>query len=229
MIVNINNVDIYYEKSGNGKPLILLHGNGETHKIFHKAIQLLQEHFTVYAVDLRGHGNSSKIQEYHYLDMANDIKCFIESEKIESPILFGFSDGGIIGLLLASKYPRLFSQLIVSGANLNPKGIRRGWLQVFKIIYKFTKDSKMKMMLQEPNITSEMLQKIEVPTVVTAGSRDMIKEEHTKFIADLIKNSSLKILKGEGHGSYIVNSDKIAKLILEVITLEEFESGLKDK
>ncbi|WP_353514033.1 alpha/beta fold hydrolase, partial [Vallitalea maricola] len=55
----------------------MLHGNGETHEIFNRSISLLQEYFTVYAIDFRDHGNSSKVSELHYEDHAKDIYEFI--------------------------------------------------------------------------------------------------------------------------------------------------------
>lgn len=215
MMCRVNNINLYYEKSGIGKPLLLLHGNGETHKIFDKAMPLLAEHFTVYAIDSRGHGQSDAVLEYHYDDFAEDIKCFIDELKLERPILYGFSDGGIIGLLIAAKYPQLLSQLIISGANTMPDGIRTGWLRLFQCINAIVKDPKMTMMLIEPNITTEMLRRIVVPTMVLAGSRDMVKRSHTEYIADSIPNSKLCILRGEGHGSYVLHRTKIVNLILD--------------
>ena len=217
MICHVNNINLYYEKSGTGRPLILIHGNGQTHKIFDKAIPLLAERFTVYAIDSRGHGQSESVVEYHYDDFAEDIRCFIEELKLQGTILYGFSDGGIIGLLLAARYPQLLSQIIISGANLSPDGIRTGWLKLFKCINAIVKDPKMTMMLTEPNITEEMLSSIIIPTTILAGSHDMVKQNHTKYIADSIPNSKLHILKGEGHGSYVLHSTKIVKLILEAI------------
>ncbi|MDU5108210.1 alpha/beta hydrolase [Clostridium sp.] len=217
MICRVNNTNLYYEKSGTGRPLILIHGNGQTHKIFDKAIPLLAEKFTVYAIDSRGHGQSESVVEYHYDDFAEDIRCFIEELKLQETILYGFSDGGIIGLLLAARYPQLLSQIIISGANLSPDGIRTGWLKLFKFINAIVKDPKMTMMLTEPNITEEMLSSIIIPTTILAGSHDMVKQNHTKYIADSIPNSKLHILKGEGHGSYVLHSTKIVKLILEAI------------
>ncbi len=216
MRCHVNNINLYYEKSGTGKPLLLIHGNGETHKIFDKAMPLLAEYYTVYAIDSRGHGKSDVTLEYHYDDFAEDIKCFIEELNLEQPILYGFSDGGIVGLLLAAKYPQLLSQIIISGANLNPNGIRTGWLKLFQCINAIVKDPKMTMMLKEPNITAEMLSHIEIPTTVLAGSRDMVKQSHTQYISDNIPNSKLHILPGEGHGSYVLHSTKIVKLILDV-------------
>lgn len=217
MICRVNNTNLYYEKYGTGRPLILIHGNGQTHKIFDKAIPLLAERFTVYAIDSRGHGQSESVVEYHYDDFAEDIRCFIEELKLHETILYGFSDGGIIGLLLAARYPQVLSQIIISGANLSPDGIRTGWLKLFKFINAIVKDPKMTMMLTEPNITEEMLSSIIIPTTILAGSHDMVKQNHTKYIADSIPNSKLHILKGEGHGSYVLHSTKIVKLILEAI------------
>jgi pimeloyl-ACP methyl ester carboxylesterase len=218
LIVHINGINIFYEKYGQGEPLILLHGNGESHKIFDKAIEILKEHFTIYALDTRGHGQSEKISEVHYSEMVEDVHAFIEALDIKKPILYGFSDGGIIGLYLAAQYPSLLSKLIISGANTTPTGIRNGWLKLFRIIYWVTRDPNFKMMLEEPNISDKILQKIKIPTIVLAGSKDMIKKEHTEYIACNIPNSSLSILDGESHGSYIVHSDKIAKLIIENVS-----------
>lgn len=215
MKVNVNGVSLYYEKSGVGRPLIMLHGNGETHNIFDKAIPLLAARFTVYAPDSRGHGESSPVESYHYDDMMEDVRAFIEALALEKPVLYGFSDGGILGLLLASKYPTLLSGLIVSGANTRPTGIRDGWLKFFTLLNRRVHDPKIEMMLAEPHITAEMLQGIPTPTLVLAGGHDMVKRSDTEWIADNLPNSTLRILPLHGHGSYIVHRRKIAKLILD--------------
>ncbi len=69
------------------------------------------------------------------------------------------------------------------------------------------------MMIYEPNITLEELKNIDIPTVVLAGEKDIVKFEHTKLIADNIKNSKMEIILGENHGSYIINSEKIYDII----------------
>ena len=115
--IKVNNINLFYTCTGSGSPLIMLHGNGEDHTIFDEAVALLSKHFTVYAIDSRDHGQSDKVDELHYDDMAEDIRIFIEELGLEKPILYGFSDGGIIGLLLAIKYPELLSKVIGSGVN----------------------------------------------------------------------------------------------------------------
>lgn len=65
------------------------------------------------------------------------------------------------------------------------------------------------MILDEPNIPIGDLKKIAIPVHVLAGEKDIIKLEHTKLIANNIKNSTLEIIKKENHGSYIIHSDKL--------------------
>lgn len=216
MQIKVNNINLFYTCQGVGEPLIMLHGNGEDHTIFDEAVELLSEHFTVYAIDTRDHGQSDKVNELHYSDMAEDVKCFIEELHLEKPVLYGFSDGGIVGLLLAIKYSNLLSKVIGSGVNASPDGLVKGWHAIFKIIYFFNRSPQFKLMLTEPDITAEELGKITIPVFFTGGSRDMIQQKHMQWIADCIHGAELKILDGEKHGSYIIHSRRIAEVILEI-------------
>lgn len=217
MFVEVNRVTLYYEVFGEGTPLIMVHGNGETHEIFNEAAQVLKNNYQVYLIDSRGHGKSSKGSEIHYEDMAEDIRSIVETLELEQPIFYGFSDGGIIGLLLASKYPKLLSTLIISGANIYPKGMKRRWYYLFSCIFKITKDRLVGLMLKEPNISKEELSCISIPTYVLAGSHDMVRRKHTMEIVNAISTSKCKIVKRAGHGSYIVHKEKIAQLMLEYL------------
>lgn len=213
MKLHVNGIDLYYEKTGQGPPLLMMHGNGETHAIFHRAVKQLRDRFTVYAIDTRAHGRSSRVKPLHYADMAEDIAQLINALGLKKPFFYGFSDGGIVGLMLAFTYPQLLSRLAVSGASLTPSSSTDATLRFFRIMYKLTRGAKWKLMLDEPQITPEQLAKIEVPTLVLAGEKDMIKEEHTRIIAASVPGARLKILPGEGHASYIMYSTKFCKLI----------------
>ncbi|MCL2495384.1 MAG: alpha/beta hydrolase [Oscillospiraceae bacterium] len=213
MTIHVNNIDIYYEKAGSGPPVILLHGNGETHKIFRVATQRLAEKYTVYAIDSRGHGKSGRVKALHYADMAEDVARFIEKVGLERPMLYGFSDGGIVALLLAIKYPALLSRLAVSGANLNPRSLSRGFLRFSRAMYAITRGCRWKLMLSEPDITEEELSRIEAPVLVLAGGKDIVEARHTRIIAGAIPGARLRILPGEGHASYVVNSPKLVDIL----------------
>jgi len=212
MIANANGINIYYEKSGSGEPLILLHGNGQSHRVFNAAIKELCKSHTVYALDSRGHGKSTKVKKLNYMDMANDVAEFIENTIGKKVFVYGLSDGGIIGLLLAIHYPQLLSSVIVSGVNTTPDGLKPQKIILYKIL-KPLFPAKMELLLTQPSITKEQLKSIKIPIVVLAGEKDIIKKSHTQFIAENIPNSNLKILEGEGHTSYVKNNTKIAEII----------------
>ena len=133
MNINVNNVNLYYEVCGEGTPIILVHGNSETHQIFDVLIDKLKDNYKVYAVDSRCHGKSEDTEEISYDLMVKDMIEFIRKLEINKPIFYGFSDGGIVGLLIAIKEPKLLSKLIVSGDNLNPNGMSKTKQLISKI------------------------------------------------------------------------------------------------
>ena len=213
MYIHLNRQILYYEKSGKGAPLLLLHGNGEDHTIFDKLVPLLEQSYTVYAIDSRGHGESNPTDDFHYDGMADDIAKLITALELERPILFGFSDGAIIGLLIAIQQPGLLSKLILAGANLNPKGMKWHIRRKIKKHYRKTGSLLDRMMLTEPNIAPAMLSTISTPVLVLAGSNDMITASHTKKIAASLPHAQLQIISGEDHGSYIIHSSKAYQYI----------------
>lgn len=214
MELNTGSVTLHYEQAGSGRPLILLHGNGESSAIFDAAIPLLAEHFTVYAIDSRGHGQSSPVSEYHYADMAQDVADFIRLLALDRPIVYGFSDGGILALLLAIRHPDLVGGIIASGVNVRPDGLKWHWLTLFRLMNLFRRDPLVTLMLTEPDVTDGELRAIRCPAVITAGSRDMLRQRHMRRIAEVIPGGRYLLLEGETHGSYIVHSGKIAELLL---------------
>lgn len=217
MYIQLNGQIIYYEKSGEGSPVILVHGNKETHKIFDVLIPELSKEHTVYALDSRGHGLSASVSTFHYTDMAEDIIAFVHALDLVKPAFYGFSDGGIIGLIAAYKRPFLFSSLIVSGANLTPRGLKLSTRLPIRLLYLKNKDPLTALMLKEPNIKKSDLGKITTPTLVLAGSKDIVKKGETKRIASSIPDAVLKILPGETHFSYVVHSPKLFPLLNEFL------------
>lgn len=215
MKIALNGVELFYEVLGSGDPLIMVHGNSEDHTIFTEAAQVLKDHYTCYLVDTRSHGQSSSVKPLHYSDMSRDYAEFIKALELKNVTFFGFSDGGILGLLVAME-PGLVDTLIVSGANTYPGAVEDKTARIMKLIYFFTRSDKFRLMLNEPDIREEDLQKIGCRTFVLAGSRDAVKRENTDFIAANIPNSTEMILEGETHTSHIVHSTRIAEIILEL-------------
>lgn len=210
MRVTTNGVSIYYEVRGKrGPPLIMLHGNGEDHGIFDRAADYLEQVFTVYLPDSRGHGESSPPLngEYHYRDMAADLSEFIRKLGIERPVIVGFSDGGIAALIFASEHPDVPERMFVCGANTRPgalKGAGMAWTRL-----RGGDDPRVRMMLTEPDLRREDLARIACPVTVVAGSRDCVRREDTELIASSVQNGTLCIMKRSDHSSYVVHSTRI--------------------
>lgn len=216
MTIDVNGVTLYYEVMGTGAPLILVHGNGEDHTIFAEAAEILKEHFTCYLVDSRSHGKSSTAAPLHYRDMAKDYAEFIRALELRDVTFFGFSDGGILGLMLGGLSDAV-STIVVSGANTRPDAVKFPASLIIRAVYCFTRDDKFRLMLKEPDITAEELGRIRAKTFVLAGSKDLVKREDTDFIASSVPGAVERILEGETHTSHIVHSTKIAQILLELL------------
>ncbi|MEA5026609.1 2-succinyl-6-hydroxy-2,4-cyclohexadiene-1-carboxylate synthase [bioreactor metagenome] len=206
-------IHLNYQQQGSGTPLILLHGNGEDHTIFHELIKQLSQKYEVFALDSRGHGNSTPVTEFHYHDMAEDVINFIHDQQISKPIIYGFSDGGIIALLIAVKEPELLAKIIISGANANPWGLKWRWHSNYLFQYWFNSTPLISLMIREPHITKKMLRQIKTPTMIIAGEKDIIRSAHTRYLHHNINHSKLLIIPNENHSSYVLDNEKLFKIL----------------
>jgi len=209
-------VRISYIKSGTGHPIILLHGNGEDHSIYSEITEeLSNDGFCVFAIDTRGHGMSGAADRLRYEDMAEDVMCVIRNEKMERPTLFGFSDGGITGLLLSMRYPDALGRLIVAGVNLSPEGLTKRTRTAVRFGFFFTRSDKLRLMLTQPNIAKEQLSSVDVPVTVFHAENDMVKLSDSQAVAENVKNGKLVFVKDETHDSYVMDNRKLLRLLRE--------------
>ncbi|TCL61728.1 alpha/beta fold hydrolase [Allofournierella massiliensis] len=209
MYAIVNGLKLFYHKEGSGRPVILLHGNGEDHTIFDVAIKDLARSYTVYALDSRAHGKSDPVPTLTYREMAGDVAAFIRQQGLEKPALVGFSDGGVVALLVALRWPDLPGRLVVAGANMTPTGIKQPWRTLMRVQNRISPDPKLELMLTQPHLAGWQLTGITAPTLVLAGEKDLIDEGQTRRIARSIPGAKLLILPGETHSSYVVHSDKL--------------------
>ena len=211
-------VKLFYAVEGCGRPVVLLHGNGGSHNDLETLQrQLANAGYLVYAPDSRGQGANAPLDEYHYIDMAEDVYAFITAMGLDKPAVYGWSDGGIVALELESLHPGTCSLMVTSGANVTADNAIRP--DVYEQIFgNHVKDGKVppliRMMMEEPDMTREDLERIKVPVLVCAGENDLILEEHTRMIAGTLPAGELLILPGEDHGSYIWHNGKIGRIVL---------------
>lgn len=225
--IQLSEVKMHYAVYGEkGHPVILVHGNGGSHKSLEEAALYLANDYTVYAIDSRCHGQSSDPGEISYDLMAKDIKEFIEKMKLEKPYILGHSDGGINALTVAYTYPDLLGGFVSCGANTSPDTMKPYFLLGVKLSDRGRHDKLNEMMLTEPHIDKEKLSKIKCPAYIVAGEFDIMKLSDTVFIHDSVKDSKIAIIKGADHSAYISHDGKQAYVLAHEF-FQSLENGAK--
>ena len=122
--VDIGGVNTWYDEEGTGEPLVLLHGGLCTNETWAAQMPVFAERFHVVAPERRGHGHTADVPgPLTFADMATDTIGFLDRIVGGPAHLVGWSDGGIVGLLVAIERPDLVRKLVVIGANYDTAGI----------------------------------------------------------------------------------------------------------
>lgn len=235
MYILINDQQIYYQKVGKGKNLILLHGWGQDVSSFWGVLGGLKKDFTVWIVDLPGFGRSEyPKKDFEISDFADIIASFIEQNKINKAVLLGHSLGGNVSIKLAAKFPGLINKLILEDSSgIRPKRSFFRFLiyplsKIFKYLFPnilgikdrvrhkiywalesdYLNAGNLKGTLK--NILSEdltvELPKIIVETLVLWGEKDKaVKLKYGNIMYEMIPNSKIEIIEGAGHFPHLEN------------------------
>lgn len=222
----LDDAAIYYETYGTGQPLLLLHGNNQSIAAFSNQIGVLAGQHQVIAVDTRGHGNSTdeSTGPLTYEMFAADVVGLLDHLNFRNVNILGWSDGGITGLIMATRHPGYVNRLAVMGANLFPEGLKN-------IVFADTKESIeelsilndresvnkkriYELVLNEPRLTFDELKQITAPVLVMAGENDIVLENHTRQIAENIPNARLKIFNSASHFAPRYKADEFNREVL---------------
>jgi pimeloyl-ACP methyl ester carboxylesterase len=218
---------IYYEEVGEGIPLLLLQGGGieRSGKDFAASIPGLAKHYRVIIPDTPGQGKSELADSLSYQLLTDYTSALIDSLKLDSAYVMGFSDGGIVALLLAEKRPDKVRKVIAVGANngirgMLPPGVDPGLVSPDPIDEKWERENKAvidayqalkardwrklindqnRMWYQLEYFSNDILESISVPVMIVQGDHDVIRLEHAVELHRLIKNSQLFILPNTPH------------------------------
>ncbi|MBD0285851.1 MAG: alpha/beta hydrolase [Flavisolibacter sp.] len=230
---NIRGFKMYAETYGQGKPLLIIHGNSGSIVNFVNQIPYFSKKYKVIVADSRAQGKSADTGDsLSYEMMADDYAALLDAMKIDSAYVIGWSDGGINGLLLAIRHPEKVKKLAITGANLSPdttavfndviEMVRPDYNRLKEKTQRTTEEKAqwklMRLLLEEPHITTGDLHKIAVPTLVIGGDHDVIKPEHTLLIAQNIPQSYLWIIPNSGHSTPVVYRNEFNKTIDEFFT-----------
>lgn len=218
-------IQLHFIEQGQGQPMILLHGNGESCDYFEHQIAYFSKQYHVIALDTRGHGQSPKGEKpFTIKQFAEDLHDFMDEKSIERAHILGFSDGGNIALTFALKYSERIEKLILNGANLFPSGVKPLYQWPIEIGYRIAKQFSKKsekakrnaemlgLMVNEPHIEPSELARLTMPVLVIAGTKDMIKESHTRLIYKSLPNAQMNIIEGD-HFVANKNADAFNKVV----------------
>jgi pimeloyl-ACP methyl ester carboxylesterase len=212
--IELNGIKLYFETYGEGTPVLLLHGNGDDIAAMGYQIKFFSEKYRVIAADSRGHGKSEMGPgRLTYEQMAEDCNALLEKLDLKKVYVLGWSDGGIIGLLLAMNHPDKVAKLAIMGANLNPRGVY-DWAYDWAVQQETNADAMIAngasepwrvykqyydLLAKQPNIPAAKLKAVTAPTLVMAGDRDVIRDEHTLEIFHALPRAHLCIFPGATH------------------------------
>ena len=221
----MTDIQLHFIEQGQGQPLILLHGNGEDSTYFEHQIPYFSKDYRVIAIETRGHGKSPRGEKpFTIKQFAEDLHDFMDEKSIAKANILAFSDGGNIALTFALKYPDRVEKMVVDGANLFPSGVKPLYQWPIEIGYRIAKMFSKKsdkalrnaemlgLMVNEPNIEPSELARLTMPVLVVAGTKDMIKESHTRLIYKSLPNAQMNIIEGD-HFVANKNADAFNKVV----------------
>ncbi len=219
---SIHGHTILYATRGIGPTLVLLHGGGDSGEhSFARQLDVYSEHFRIVAPDQVGQGRTPDVVgALTYAGMMDDTAALLQELRLKHVDVVGFSDGGILALMLAVRHPELVRRLVISGVNIAPEGLNPDDLEELRATQNSepkTIDEKLAHLWAtsptEAELNVAMLAKIVQPVLVIAGDRDAITLEHTVKIFHALPDAELCILPGTDHATFSGRSEWLNPIV----------------
>jgi pimeloyl-ACP methyl ester carboxylesterase len=213
---------IYYAMQGSGSTLVLLHGGGDSGEhSFARQLDVFSERHRIVAPDQVGQGRTPDVTgPLTYTGMMEDTAALLQRLNLHNVDVVGFSDGGILALMLAVRHPELVRRLVISGVNIAPEGLNADDLDELRATENpqpKTIDEKLAHLWltspTEAELSLAILAKIEQPVLVISGDRDAITLEHTLKIFHALPVAELCVLPGTDHATFSRRSEWLNPII----------------
>jgi pimeloyl-ACP methyl ester carboxylesterase len=223
-------IKMYVEVEGDGPDLVLLHGGGGTVDDLAGLRAVLRPGHRIIAAEQRAHGRTPDVGELRYAQMAADTAAMLDGLGIRSADLVGWSDGGIIALIVARDRPELVGHVVAIGANVDSDGApdpmspqATSWFAgatPADLDFPMSNESKSKLLAMwqaGPGITVADLARVTPPVMLISGDRDLVTLEHTVAMFNALPDVRLAIVPGADHHVPKSRPDTVAALILEFL------------
>jgi pimeloyl-ACP methyl ester carboxylesterase len=207
--VTVNGVRLYYEVSGAGDPLIVLHGAYMNIPTMGAIIPQLARTHKVYALELQGHGRTTDIDRpITYQNLADDVAAFMDAVGVPKADVFGYSMGAGAGLQLAIRHPAKVNKLVAASVAYDLKGWQPAFTAMIPTMtvemivgMPFAADyrklapnpdgfpelaRKLIALEKEPMSWEEQVKTIKTPVLVIAGDADVMTLEHSVALFRLL-------------------------------------------
>jgi pimeloyl-ACP methyl ester carboxylesterase len=235
--VETDGAKLWYSDFGRGDPVLLLHGGLANSNYWGNQVATLANKYRVIVLDTRGHGRSTRDNRaFSYELLAADVVAVLDALKISEVSIVGWSDGAIVGLMIALKHPDRLRRLFAFGANSDPDGVQDpSGSKVFAeylirtkteyeelsstpLAYERLATDIAKMWSTQPSFTADQLRSIRVPVWIVDGDHDeAIKRANTEFMASSIPLSGLLIQPDVSHFSFLQNPKSFSADVLHFL------------
>ncbi|MBC1482551.1 alpha/beta hydrolase [Listeria sp. FSL L7-1485] len=226
MFAEINGINLFYKIVGKGEPILLIHGNGQNHRAMKHILDDLALDHMVIAVDSRGHGKSDAgTTPLDFEIMALDMLSLLDYLKIDKYKVVGYSDGGIISLVMGKMQPNRQIASVVIGTNYHVNQIRflpdlfcriaYGAASIFAPFSRFFDRMKRQLALTiyHPHMSEADLEKISAPLLAIIGEFDMISSEDTQKMIHSVQRGKMEIINNGTHFLPRQNPKQLLQLI----------------
>lgn len=232
----------YFEAIGESEPLVLLHGGLFPIETIGGLSACLAERFRVYLPERRGHGRTPDVEgPITYEAMAGDTVAFLEAVGLERADVVGWSDGALVGLLVAMRRPDLVGRLVMIGMHVNPDGqpvearefqkqermpdfIPQEVKNLYAAVspdgpehWPVVADKVWRMWQTEPRMELTELAHVTVPTLLILGEHDLTTVEHGEAMERALPDARLEVVAGASHGLPMDEPELVSRLVFEFL------------
>jgi pimeloyl-ACP methyl ester carboxylesterase len=212
--VKVNGMQMYYEVSGRGDPLIVLHGAYMNIPMLAAIVPKLAASHTVYALEFQGHGRTTDINRpITYQNLADDVSAFMDAVGLRKADVFGYSMGAIAGLQLAIRHPAKLGKLVFGAGAYDFEGWKPEFRasipkQTVEMMVRTPFAAEYKKLAPNPNGFPELARKIialqqepmawaadvkgiRSPVLIIAGDADGVTLEHAVAMFHLLGGGAM--------------------------------------